>query len=37
MLDMDPDLRQFADGKPKCIEYRPNLALFQGSEPLFGS
>jgi hypothetical protein len=28
----DPD--QFADGKPKCMEYEPICALFQGFEPL---
>jgi hypothetical protein len=29
----DPDLRQFADVKPKCMEYAPILALFQGFKP----
>jgi hypothetical protein len=32
---LDPD--QFADVKPKCMEYEPILALFQGLEPLSGS
>jgi hypothetical protein len=32
---LDPD--QFADDKPKCMEYEPILALFQRVEPLFGS
>jgi hypothetical protein len=26
---LDPDPDQFADVKPKCIEYAPILALFQ--------
>jgi hypothetical protein len=34
---LDPDPHQFADDKPKCLEYEPILALFQGFEPLFGS
>jgi hypothetical protein len=29
----DPDARQFVDVKPKCMEYEPILALFQGFEP----
>ncbi len=29
----DPDLHQFAAVKPKCMEYEPNLALFQGFDP----
>ncbi len=29
----DPDLYQFADDKPKGMEYEPILALFQGFEP----
>jgi hypothetical protein len=35
----DPDPYQFADHKPKCMEYEPKpiLALFQSFEPLFGS
>jgi hypothetical protein len=37
MLDPEPDPHQFADDKPECMEYEPNLALFQGHEPLFGS
>ncbi len=32
----DPDLHQFADDKPKCMEYEPIWAIFQGFEPLFG-
>jgi hypothetical protein len=27
----DPVPHQFADDKPKCMEYEPILALFQGS------
>jgi hypothetical protein len=36
-LDPEPDtdLHQFADVKPKCMEYEPILALFQGFEPFF--
>jgi hypothetical protein len=34
-VDLDP--HQFADNKPKCMEYEPVLALFQGFEHLFGS
>jgi hypothetical protein len=26
-----------ADVKPKCMEYEPIIAPFQGFEPLFGS
>jgi hypothetical protein len=33
----EPDPHQFADDKPKCMEYEPILALFQGFEPLFES
>jgi hypothetical protein len=33
----NPDPHQFADDKPKCMEYRPILTLFQGFEPLFRS
>jgi hypothetical protein len=33
--ERDPDPHQFADVKPKCTEYEPILALFQGFEPLF--
>jgi hypothetical protein len=33
---LDPDPLQFADDKPKCMEYEPIWALFQGLEPLFG-
>ncbi len=33
----EPDPHQWADDKPKCKEYEPILALFQGFEPLFGS
>jgi hypothetical protein len=29
----DPDPHQFADVKPKCMEYAPILAVFQGFEP----
>jgi hypothetical protein len=29
----DPDPHQFADFKPKCMEYGPILAYFQGFEP----
>jgi hypothetical protein len=38
-LDPDPDLgpHQFADDKPKSMEYEPIWALFQGFEHLFGS
>jgi hypothetical protein len=32
---LDPD--QFADGKPKRMEYEPFKGFFQGSEHLFGS
>jgi hypothetical protein len=31
-LDPDTDPHQFADVKPKCMEYEPVLALFQGFE-----
>jgi hypothetical protein len=34
-LDQDP--HQFADDKPKCMEYEPILSTFLGFEPLFGS
>jgi hypothetical protein len=34
---LNPDPHQFADDKPKCMEYKPIVALFQGFEPLFGS
>ncbi len=34
-LDLDPDPHQFADVKPKCMEYEPILELFQGFAPLF--
>jgi hypothetical protein len=36
-LDPEPDsdLHQFADVKPKCMEYEPILALFQEFEPFF--
>jgi hypothetical protein len=38
MLDPDPDPHKFADDKPKCMEYEPISAVFQGfSRPLFGS
>jgi hypothetical protein len=37
ILDPHTDPHQVADGKPKCMEYEPILALFQGFEPLFGS
>ncbi len=33
---MDPDPHKFSDDKPKCVEYEPIWALFQGFEPLFG-
>jgi hypothetical protein len=33
--DTDPDLYQFADVKPKYMEYESILALFQGFEPFF--
>jgi hypothetical protein len=36
-LDPDPDPLKFSDDKPKCMDYEPILALFQGFEPLFGS
>jgi hypothetical protein len=34
-LDPEPDLdpHQFADVKPKCMEYEPILASFQGFQP----
>ncbi len=32
---LNPDPHQFADVKPKCMEYEPILALFQGFEPFF--
>jgi hypothetical protein len=35
-LDPEPDPHQFADEKPKCIEYLPILALFNWFEHLFG-
>jgi hypothetical protein len=31
-LDPEPDPHKFADDKPKCMEYEPILALFQGSK-----
>jgi len=31
--DPHPDPHQFADVKPKCMEYAPILALFEGFEP----
>jgi hypothetical protein len=39
MLDpeSDPHPHQFADDKPKRLEYELILALFQGFEPSFGS
>ncbi len=36
-LDPEPDPHKFADDKPKCMEYEPILALFQGFKPLIGS
>jgi hypothetical protein len=33
--NQDSDPHQFADVKPKCMEYEPILALFQGFEPFF--
>jgi hypothetical protein len=33
----DPDPAQFADVKPKCMDYEPILALLQGFEPRFRS
>ncbi len=30
---LDPAPYQFADDKPKCMEYEPIWAPFQGSEP----
>ncbi len=36
-VKLDPDPQQFADDKPKCMEYEPILAHFQGFEPLFDS
>jgi hypothetical protein len=30
MKELDPDPHQFADEKPKCMEYEPILAIFQG-------
>jgi hypothetical protein len=35
--DPDPDPLQFTDVKPKCMEFEPILALFQGLEPLIWS
>ncbi len=32
---LDPDPDQFADVKPKCMEYEPILALYQRFEPFF--
>jgi hypothetical protein len=32
---LDPDPHQFSDFKPKCMEYEPILALFQGFQPFF--
>jgi hypothetical protein len=29
-LDPEPDPHQFADNKPKCMEYEPICALFKG-------
>ncbi len=38
MLDLETDPHQFADDKPKCIDYETILALFQGfGHFLFGS
>jgi hypothetical protein len=37
MRDPDPDPHQFADDKPKFMEFEPILGLIQGFEPLFGS
>ncbi len=34
-LDPDPGPHKFADVKPKCMEYEPILAPFQGFEPFF--
>jgi hypothetical protein len=34
---LDPDPHQLADDKPKCMEYEPISALFQGFEPSSGS
>jgi hypothetical protein len=34
-LDPEPESHQFADVKPKCMEYEPFLALFQRFEPFF--
>jgi hypothetical protein len=31
----DPNQHQFADGKPKFMEFEPILALFQWFEPFF--
>jgi hypothetical protein len=36
-VDPEPDPHQFTDEKPKCLEYEPILALFEGFEPLFES
>jgi hypothetical protein len=33
----DPNLHKFADVLPKCMEFEPILALFQGFEPFFKS
>ncbi len=33
-LHLHPDPLQFADDKPKCMDYEPILSLFQGFEPL---
>ncbi len=34
-LDPEPNPHQFADVKPKCMDYEPILALFQWFEPYF--
>ncbi len=34
-LDPEPDPHQFAEIKPKCMEYEPILVLFQGFESFF--
>jgi hypothetical protein len=31
IFKLDPEPHQFADVKPKCMEYEPILALFQGN------
>ncbi len=34
-MDPEPDPHQFADDKPKCMEYETISALFQWFEPFY--